>query len=65
MLTSEFQHELGALIRSLEHRVVMEPALQEVMDVRQGLAEAMEQIERAIVTLVALHVNLQEMRRSD
>ena len=57
MLSSEFQTELGTLIRSLMQRVGTEPT------VRVGTQrDALDHIERAIITLVELHISL---RRPD
>lgn len=64
MLTSEFSQELGALIRSLQDRVRLEPALLEVThgeataDLPSHTAEAKAHIDRAIIRLVALRLSL-------
>lgn len=53
MLSSEFNNEMGTLLRSLERRVQAEA------EVRHGdKTDALDHIERAIVTLVALHIQL-------
>lgn len=53
MLSSEFNNEMGSLLRSLAQRVATEPA------VRHGeTRDALEHIERAIITLVNLHIQL-------
>lgn len=53
MLSSEFNNEMGTLLRSLERRVQTE------VEVRHGdKTDALDHIERAIVTLVALHIQL-------
>jgi hypothetical protein len=56
MLTSEFATEIGTLIRSLQQRVLMEPVLQQV----KSEIPPLDHIERAIATLVALHVALRK-----
>lgn len=58
MLTSEFEQEMGALVRSLGNRARMEPSLQ-----YGELEDAKATIERAIVTLCALHISLQRQAR--
>jgi hypothetical protein len=52
MLPSEFQAEMGALIRSLYLKVNVEPRLPN--------SSPKEHIERAIVALVALYLSLDE-----
>ena len=53
MLSSEFNNEMGALLRSLERRVSTE------VSTRHGdMTDALDHIERAIITLVALHIQL-------
>lgn len=67
MLTSEFRQEMGALIRSLETKVAMEPQLTQIpvlpesLDVGEVPVDVrltLDHIERSIVTLVALHISL-------
>lgn len=57
MLSSEFNQEMGALIRSLERRVRNDPAL--LHD--DGALNALGHIEDAIVALVVLHMKLQKV----
>lgn len=54
MLTSEFQQELGALIRSLEGRIRIEPDLQNADNL------TLDHIERAIITLAGLHIGIRK-----
>lgn len=54
MLSSEFSVELGALIRSLEQKVRTEPGLHTKGD------EVLDSLERAIVQLISLHLELQK-----
>ena len=61
MLSSEFSHEVGILIRSLEQRVRQEPLLQH----QNGTIPPLDHIERAIVTLVALHIALRQRADAD
>lgn len=74
MLTTEFNQEMGALIRSLEIKVRMEPALSripappeslDVGEVPVDVRITLDHIERAIVSLVALHISLRSRRDSD
>jgi len=58
MLSSEFAQEMGALLRSLEQRMRTEPALSAAHD---PAADALDHIERAIVSLVALHISLRRV----
>lgn len=58
MLTSDFNNEMGALIRSLEQKVRQEPFL----TAQPEAIDALESIERAIVCLVALHIKLRRLR---
>ena len=62
MLTSEFNNELGALIRSLEQKVRTEPELSSrgVKGLALPPTDALAHIERAIVSLVALHISLRK-----
>lgn len=57
MLTSEFNAEMGALLRSLSTRVLMEPALTNAFPL--DVQESIEHIDRAIVSLVAVRFALQ------
>lgn len=52
MLSSEFQQEMGALVRSLSQRVRTDP------DVRDG--DPVEAIDAAIITLIELRLSLQK-----
>ena len=72
MLTSEFNQEMGALIRSLEQQVRLDPALSKIptppeavgvvpADVRLTL----DHIERGIVSLIALHISLRKAEHAD
>jgi hypothetical protein len=56
MLSSEFNVEMGALIRRLESRVRLEPK-------RRGTTpdDPLEKIEQAIVSLIALYFELQKI----
>lgn len=61
MLTSEFYAELGALIRSLQDRIMREPELfagraddRQVLDID----EARSDLDRAIIRLIALRLRL-------
>lgn len=56
MLSSEFNQEMGALIRRLEARVRLDPGLQ-----YDGPTSIKAQVEDAIVTLCALHIKLERM----
>lgn len=51
ILSSEFNQELGALIRRLEAQIRNNPALRHEDD-------ALTRIEQAIVTLCAMHIAL-------
>lgn len=71
MLTSDFVQEMGLLIRSLEQKVRQEPALSHLPEVA-GVGEvpadvriSLDHVERAIVSLVALHISLQKARHAD
>lgn len=55
MLTSEFNQEMGSLLRSLEQRVRTEPELTVSSDPQQ---DALDHIERAIIALVQLHIQV-------
>lgn len=57
MLSSDLTAEIGTLIRSLERRVRQEPDLNRE-PVTPVPTEALDHIERAIVSLVVLHVVL-------
>jgi hypothetical protein len=57
MLSSEFSTEMGSLLRSLEQKVRLDP------EVRHGdEKDALDNIERAIITLVNLHIQLRASR---
>lgn len=56
MLTSEFNTEMGALIRSLESKVRLEPTLSHPDG---GAEDALDQIDRAIISLIAIRLRLQ------
>lgn len=56
MLASEFNPEMGSLIRSLEKRVLNNPTLR-----HQDLVNALDHIEEAIVILVALHIKMRQV----
>ena len=66
MLATEFSQEMGALIRSLEQKVRVEPILAKIPtpissdlgEVPRHLDHSLDHIERVIVTLVALHISL-------
>lgn len=53
MLTSEFNEEMGSLIRSLQQKVQTEPS-----HLRADERDALDYLERAIVALVAMHIQL-------
>ena len=55
MLTSEFNQELGALIRRLEAQIRTNPGLRHDDD-------PLTRIEQAIVTLCAMHIALSQQR---
>ena len=57
MLSSEFAPEMGALLRSLEQKVVTEPSLR-----HEEMDDVIRHIERAIVTLCALHIKLRSIK---
>ncbi len=59
MLSSEFNHEAGALIRSLEAKVRQEPSLIHA-DFTPGIRAdlTLDHIERALVSLIALYLQL-------
>ena len=57
MLTSEFNVELSVLIRALQQRVLMEPALTVAVPI--NTQETIEHIDRAIVSLIATRFALQ------
>lgn len=72
MLSSEFNQEMGALIRSLEMKVFREPVLMQSSSIPPGVGAVpsdvvitLDHIERAIVSLVALHISLRSRRASD
>lgn len=54
MLTSEFNTEMGALIRSLESKVRLDPTLSHP----DGAEDALDQIDRAIISLIAIRLEL-------
>ena len=59
MLTSEFNQEMGSLIRSLQTKVAQEPTLRDpefTGTIHASLA--LDHIERAIVTLCGLWIQL-------
>lgn len=58
MLTSEFNHELGTLIRSMEQRVIRNPHLTVQPAITASPVNALDRIEEAIISLVALHIML-------
>ena len=58
MLSSDFTQEMGALIRSLEQKVRLEPAL--AASQIPSIEGSLDHIERAIVSLVALHIALRQ-----
>lgn len=58
MLSSEFNDEMGALVRSLQGKVIQEPKVQYATE-----REVLDHIERAIVGLVGLHIQIR--RRQD
>lgn len=62
MLTSEFNQEMGSLIRSLEMRVAREPSLSHQYHEGPATLDALDHVERAIVTLIALHITLRKSR---
>lgn len=53
MLSSEFNQEMGALVRRLGNRIMLEPGLKE-SDER----DLLEHVEDAIVVLSALYISL-------
>lgn len=55
MLASEFIPEMGALIRSLEQKVRTAPELR-----HEDVEDALDYIERALVILIALDLNLRK-----
>lgn len=59
MLSSEFNAELGTIIRSLEAQVRQHPQLMHQADER----DVLEHIEQAIVSLVAWHIKIREDRQ--
>lgn len=58
MLSSEFSQEMGALIRSLEQKVRMEPGLFTQPSEPAATMFARDHIERAIIALVAIYLSL-------
>lgn len=57
MLSTDFQAEMGALIRSLANRIVVEPELRAV-----DADLVLDEIDRAIIRLVGLRLSLQVKR---
>ena len=61
MLSSEFNQEMGALIRRLEKRVNLEPELR----ARGGDADdPLVHLERTIVSLIVLYLDLQQANKT-
>lgn len=65
MLTSDFNAEAGALIRSLEGKVRLEPALKDADYSGHVTAPTLDHIERAIVSLIALYLSLKNPKTED
>lgn len=61
MLSSEFNAELGTMIRRLEAQVRQHPQLMHQAD----QADVLEHIEQAIVSLVAWHIRIRQDRARD
>lgn len=59
MLSSEFNQELGALIRSLEQKVRTEPQTWSNDPLVLG-ASVQDNLDRAIINLIALRLSLNE-----
>lgn len=59
MLSSEFSAEMGALIRSLETKVRLEPELANADE-----RDALDQLERAIVALVGVYLSMKGVTSS-
>lgn len=55
MLSSEFSAEMGALIRSLETKIRLEPELAQADE-----RDALDQLERAIVALVGVYLSIKQ-----
>jgi hypothetical protein len=53
VLSSEFNNEMGALIRSLEQKVRVETAHR-----ADTMTDAQDHLDRAIVSLIALRIEL-------
>lgn len=62
MLSSEFTNEMGALLRSLSKRVAVEPELAaQVNRSPEWMSDnALDGIDAAIISLVALRLRLQQ-----
>ena len=58
VLTTEFSHEMGALLRSLESKLRFEPELR-----GSDAGDVLDNIERAIIGLVALHLKVRSEHR--
>lgn len=58
MLSSEFNAEMAALIRSLENRVRLEPVLLSAERTSARGPEYLDHLERAIVQMIALYLSL-------
>ena len=65
MLSSEFSNEMGSLIRRLEHKVREDPemASQVARSPEWTTGNILDDIESAIVDLVALHIKLTRQLR--
>jgi hypothetical protein len=57
MLSSEFNNEMGALIRRLGNRIMLEPGLKE-----EDERDLLQHIEDAIVVLSGLYISLSKKK---
>lgn len=60
ILANEFNTLMGGLLRSLEQKVRNEPDLR-----GEDLDDAIHHIERALVILVSLHINLTREKKNE
>lgn len=56
VLSSDFNIELGALIRALEAKIRNEPGL-----IHEGPLDTLDHIDRAIISLVAWRIHLKRL----